>query len=90
MEQEDVSDLSAVVRLLSRMRADSSIEINVKTRLLEDLGLDSLALIYLVEEIQRVLKVEFLPEDYSLENMHSVASILKLVSRRRDGANRSE
>lgn len=80
------TDLATIIRLLDCVKVDPTCELGLETRLLEDAGLDSLALIFLVEEIQRELKVEFLPEDYSFENLRSVASVLGLVRMRRDPA----
>lgn len=80
MEYEKTADFAAIARLLDRVKPDSSFEVTPKTLLFEDLGLDSLTLIYLVEEIQRVLHVVFLPEDHSYENFHSVSTLLELVS----------
>jgi acyl carrier protein len=90
MEYDKATDLATIGGLLDRIKVDSSRELTLETLLLEDLGLDSLSLIYLVEEIQRVLDVEFLPEDYSYENLHSVATLLELVSRIRDRTNSRE
>jgi len=86
MEETKNEDFSAIVRMLDRLKTDSSFPIDLETRLLEEVGLDSIALIDLVEEIQRDLKVDFQPEDYSFENFRSVASILEIVNRRRDAA----
>jgi acyl carrier protein len=88
MNDVKATDLATIIRLLDCVKVDPTYELRLETRLLEDAGLDSLALIFLVEEIQRELKVEFLPEDYSFENLRSVSSILGLVSMRRDPAMR--
>jgi acyl carrier protein len=84
MDEVKAADLAVIIRLLDFVKVCSSCELKLETRLLEDAGLDSLGLIFLVEEIQRELKVEFLPEDYSFENLRSVSSVLGLVSMRRD------
>lgn len=53
--------------------------VNPTSPLVEDLGLDSLALMEVIEEVQVSCGVVFLPEDYSFENFATVDSLLALV-----------
>jgi acyl carrier protein len=83
MEKINPEDLNTLIRLVDRVKMDSSHQTSLETRLLEEAAIDSLALIDLVDEVQREMNVSFLPEDYSFENLSSVRTILDLVNRRR-------
>ena len=83
MEDAKSKDLDTIIRLVDRVKVDSSHQTTLETRLLEDSAIDSLTLIDLAEEVQREMQVVFLPEDYSFENLGSVRGLLDLVNRRR-------
>jgi acyl carrier protein len=83
LPEESGKDIRHVIRLVDQVKLNPSHQTNLDTRLLEDAALDSLALMDLAEEVQREMQVTFRPEDYSFENLGSVRSILRLITRKR-------
>jgi acyl carrier protein len=75
--------VTVVIALVDRVKTDSKCHVHAATRLLEDAGIDSLRLMELIDDAQRECGVTFLPEDYSVENFATVASIVALIQERR-------
>jgi acyl carrier protein len=71
----------AIIEILNaRRKTPDFIEGN--SRLVEDVGLDSLALMEVIEEVQIKCNVALKPEDYSFETFASVESLVAVVKLR--------
>jgi acyl carrier protein len=75
-------DFYSLVRIVESVKKDSMRNPSLETRLMEDAGFDSIALMELAEKVQREMDVRFLPEDYSFVNLRTIGSVLELVLKR--------
>ena len=64
------------------LKMNRKILLSTESRLLEDIGLDSLALMNVLEEVQIKCGISFLPDDYSYSRFESIGSIANLVKER--------
>lgn len=69
-----------IIRIIQEMLGDSSLEINEKTNLIKDLGMDSIMLIFLAIEIEHEFHI-VLP-DYFLSNeiMSDFSKTIKIIN----------
>lgn len=74
---------NVIISHIEAIKSDARHVVTEESRLLEDAGVDSLALMELIEEIQRKCEVSFLPEDYSPENFATAGDLIRLVAARK-------
>ncbi len=65
--------------IIQRHIKEPSLPVTEKNNLLDDLGLDSLAIITIVVEIEESFAIEFKDDQLRLENISSRSSLTKIV-----------
>ncbi len=69
----------SLFKILSKLANDNKNSVNLDSRLIEDLGFDSLLMVNLIMEIENEFDIILSDSDYNFENFRTPLDILNLI-----------